>query len=256
MEIKHELNLKTAIARKVIFSKGERGFHWHEKSEIVICKSKSFSILIDGINYELSADDIAFISDRTVHKFSIDSDDTEMVIIQLSSELLLKTGEIYKPLKPFIKKEEVMAIPGLYKKLESIFDILIEEEAPEEKDYFTLSMYSSLYFLLMRYFPWEEKGKSAKKEVDDFYKTVEYINNHFTENITVLSIAKQFYTDRGRLSKIFLKYSGMSLNDYINSLRLAKAGSLIEKGMKITEAALESGFQSLKTYNNVKKRRS
>mgnify|MGYP006360708079 CR=1 FL=1 len=48
----------------------------------------------------------------------------------------------------------------------------------------------------------------------------------------------------------------MSLNDYINSLRLAKAGSLIEKGMKITEAALESGFQSLKTYNNVKKRRS
>ncbi len=255
MKIQYERNLKTAIARILHFAKGDKSFHWHEKNEIVINMDKSFSILIDGVNFTLEKGDIAVIGDRIVHKFSIPEEKASATIIQFSNELLLKTGKAYKPLKPLIKSEEITKINGLSEKLESIVKILISEESPEdEKDFFTLSMYSSFYFLLMRYFSAEEKGKTAKKETDDFYKLVEYVNSHFTENITVQSIAKEFYMDRGRLSKLFLKYSGITLNNYINSLRLTHAGKLIEEGMKITEAALESGFQSLKTYNNVKKK--
>ena len=203
----------------------------------------------------MSKGDIAVIGDRTVHKFNISEENTLITVIQFSSELLLKTGEVYKPLKPFIKKEEILNTEGLSKKLENITEIILSEPTGEsETDFFILSMYSFLYFLLMRYFSAEEKGKTAKKEVDDFYRIVEYVNCHFTENITVRSIANEFYSDRGRISGLFLKYSGMTLNSYINSLRLTCASKLIENGMKITEAALESGFQSLRTYNNVKNR--
>ena len=80
---------------------------------------------------------------------------------------------------------------------------------------------------------------------------MKYVNEHFKEDITVKSIAETLYMDRGRLSRLFLKYSGISLNDYINTLRLTEAVRLIDAGLKITDAALESGFQTVRTFNNV-----
>ena len=60
--------------------------------------------------------------------------------------------------------------------------------------------------------------------------------------------------DRGRLSKLFTKYAGMKLTQYINRLRISAAIQLIENGMGVTEAAYESGFQSIRTFNDVYKK--
>jgi AraC-like DNA-binding protein len=46
----------------------------------------------------------------------------------------------------------------------------------------------------------------------------------------------------------------MSLNSYINTLRIAKAAALIRGGAPITEAALEAGFQSVRTFHDVYRR--
>jgi transcriptional regulator GlxA family with amidase domain len=46
----------------------------------------------------------------------------------------------------------------------------------------------------------------------------------------------------------------MSLNEYIYSLRIKKANYLMKQGCSITEAALCSGFQSVRTFNNTYKK--
>lgn len=103
-------------------------------------------------------------------------------------------------------------------------------------------------------FPISETDNSNKKEKQDFYRTVNYINDHFTENITIQSLSKELFIDRGRLSKVFLKYAGTSLSTYISTLRINRATQLIENGYGITVAALESGFQSVRTFNDVYKK--
>ena len=114
-------------------------------------------------------------------------------------------------------------------------------------------MFSALYFLLMSRFTLEDNS-SLKKEKREFYKTVEYANEHFKEGLTIQEIAKKLYIDRGRLSQLFLKYSGVSLTDYLNTLRVAHAAGLIKSGATITAAALESGFRSVRTFNEVYRR--
>ena len=82
---------------------------------------------------------------------------------------------------------------------------------------------------------------------------VEYINEHFKEEISVSSISNELYLSRGRLADVFKKYSGVSITEYINSLRINNANYMLMHGSTATEAALESGFASVRTFNNVYK---
>lgn len=83
---------------------------------------------------------------------------------------------------------------------------------------------------------------------------MEFINAHFSENITAIEIGKQLYMDRKKLSEIFLKFSGVKINLYINQLRISKANELMRNGSPITVAAMESGFQSVRSFNDIYKK--
>ena len=50
---------------------------------------------------------------------------------------------------------------------------------------------------------------------------------------------------------MFRKYAGTDLNEYINSLRIKQVNQMLLQGCRITEAATESGFQSIRTFNNL-----
>ncbi len=115
------------------------------------------------------------------------------------------------------------------------------------------SVISSIYFLLMRYFPAEEGSATKKNDRKDFYKIAEYVNEHFKEEINISIIANKLYMSRGRLASLFSKYAGTGLNEYINALRIKNANQLLGEGKLVTEAAIESGFQSIRTFNNAYK---
>lgn len=257
MEIKHEQNRLKMSAYIKHWDSGEHTFHWHEKTEIVRCLNNPFSILMDGTKYALEKGDICVIGGQTVHKFILPEDDTYIAILQFPNEILLKSDIEIFPVKPLIKTEELEKHPSTLASLEALIDILMKDGCvgKENNDEFINHMYAGLYFLLMRDFGIEEAtAKKEKKEKNEFYGIVNYVGTHFCENINVQSVANALFMDRGRLSKLFLKYAGVSLNSYINSLRIANVKKLTDEGMTVTSAALESGFGSLRTYNNVKKK--
>ena len=116
------------------------------------------------------------------------------------------------------------------------------------------SLFSALYFLLARHFSLTELGVGEEKERQEFHRIVSYVNEHYTEPVTVGSIASALYIDRGKLSRLFLSYAGQPLTAYITALRLARAAQLLRDGASVTVAALESGFQSVRTFHDVYRR--
>ena len=257
MEIKHEQNEMKTSAYIRHWNKGEHAFHWHEKIEIVRCLDNPFSILMDGVNHTLTKGDICVIGAQTVHKFILPHDDTHISILQFPNEILLKSDAKIRPVRPLITMNELKEHPETLVSLDTLFDILSRCGCVEKdrNDEFVNHMYAGLYCLLMRDFEnVETTARKDKKEKNEFYSVVNYVSEHFRENINVQSIANTLYMDRGRLSKLFLKYAGVSLNSYINSLRISHVKKLTDGGMTVTSAALESGFGSLRTYNNVKKK--
>ena len=85
------------------------------------------------------------------------------------------------------------------------------------------------------------------------FSMVEYINNHYKEDLNLNSLSSALYMSRNKVSDLFKTYAGISVNDYINTLRIRSANSLLKDGVSISEAAFSSGFGCIRTFNNVYK---
>lgn len=83
-------------------------------------------------------------------------------------------------------------------------------------------------------------------------KIVEYVARHFSEPITVPDIAKVIGMNPDTATKVFGKFCGMTLIQYINQHRILHAQSLLAStDMKIPDVAQASGFQSASHFHAV-----
>lgn len=82
-----------------------------------------------------------------------------------------------------------------------------------------------------------------------YQKAVQYVQEHFSSNISVASMASFIGIDRSYLYKLFMKSGNISPQQFIISYRLKIAAYLIkEENLSITEAAFTCGFQSLSLF--------
>lgn len=231
-------------------------FHWHEKIEICQIFTEGCSFYIDGEIVKTSPGDIVVMGEYEIHKFFIDEVGAKIRLCQFPVNILLNSGAVVKPLKKHITNNELVKVPALCETINSIFDLMEQEsDNPEITDNtYIRHLSASLYFLLMRHFEAANPPNNMKSDRQEFYKITEYINAHYTEDINVENISGKLFIPRGKLSKIFLKYAETDVNTYINSLRVNMVNGLLENGESITDAALSSGFQSMRTFNNTYKK--
>jgi AraC-like DNA-binding protein len=255
MEIKQEISKYEIVCHTRKFDKIVHILHWHDRYEFCQVLTNDLRVIIEGKEICASVGDIIAINERVVHQFIIDNDNTLVRICQLPMKLLLNFKSTVKPLKAHITVEEISGIPELSEKINKLFDMMEQEEKAGlvPNDPFLQSMASSVYFLLERYFSETYSIFSEERERQEFYQVIEYVNAHFKEDITVEAISKSLYISRGRLASSFKKYAGEGVSEYINKLRIKNANFMLSQGASITEASMESGFRSIRTFNNVYK---
>ncbi|MBQ8249776.1 MAG: helix-turn-helix domain-containing protein [Clostridia bacterium] len=236
-------------------TKWDHYFHWHENFEILRIINKSSKFLIDGQSVEADPGDIVVINRRSVHLFMIEDTDVKILIMQFPVKSLLALEAGLPNIKTHITKEELHAIPEVERLVDACID-RITKEAPLDvgvKNPYLFSLVNCLYFTLAKHFPSVADSRSGASRL--FFDAVDYINEHFTdEDITVESVAKQLYVSREKISGEFLKYSGVSLKNYICSLRIKKVNLLLDEGFDIGTAAMKCGFNNLRTFNYTYKR--
>lgn len=79
-----------------------------------------------------------------------------------------------------------------------------------------------------------------------------YLNDRFKSDITLSSITEEFGYNKSYISRYFKSCFGVGINQYLTSIRLKNALMLInERKHSVTAAALESGFNSMRTFYRV-----
>lgn len=79
---------------------------------------------------------------------------------------------------------------------------------------------------------------------------LKYIDNNLYDNIKVEDIANYFHFDRSYLTRVFKKYTGLSLVEYINERKILKSlKQVINSDDKILKIALSNGFNSLEYFS-------
>lgn len=83
-------------------------------------------------------------------------------------------------------------------------------------------------------------------------KAVEYINEHYTENITLADAANYVALSSGYFSSMFKQYTGEKFIDYLSKLRINKAIDLLtNSNIKITAIANLVGYKDAQYFHRV-----
>ncbi len=83
---------------------------------------------------------------------------------------------------------------------------------------------------------------------------IEYIENNFTDRITLDEISKRSAMSKNSFCALFHKLTGHSFNSYLNICRIKKATEYIKDGYKITAIYGLCGYSDFSTfYRNFKK---
>ncbi len=96
--------------------------------------------------------------------------------------------------------------------------------------------------------------KPKNKNVLIIADILEYIDNHYMDKITLESLSSTFGYNKTYFSRLFNQHIGMSVNNYINMVRLDYFEKLYDdsKCDNITELVFDCGFSSLATFYRVR----
>ena len=98
----------------------------------------------------------------------------------------------------------------------------------------------------------ERKENRSDKLV---YLAKRYINEHYTEKLTLSDIADHLRISSGHLSTTFSRYMNLTISDYIAQVKIEHAKELIDSGQYlIYEIAGQLGFDNAYYFSKVFKK--
>ena len=98
----------------------------------------------------------------------------------------------------------------------------------------------------------EYRQKTENSNIDEIIK---YIDEHFTDDITLMLLSKKFYIKQSYLSGLFKKKTGMNYLQYLTEKRIEKAKILlVNTNMAVYEIALETGYSDPKYFSQLFRR--
>lgn len=237
----------------------ERSFHYHDFDKIVVMVSGKVDYTVEDVTYPLSPGNILLIRNHSIHRALIDvSEPYDRVIIYLDPDFFEKTFPAARLTECFETAERsgnCLLLPDktTYAELNQILQSY--ETAAEDRrtgaDAMRDTYLAQMMILINRI---SAEGETAGAGTSALYdekitKAVTYINEHFSEEISVESLAAEVYLSKYHFMRLFKAQTGETVHAYIRQKRLLYAARLIRGGTPAIEAARESGFADYSTFS-------
>lgn len=231
--------------------------HWHRSIEISYTVSGTIDdYYIDGKHYTTKPGDILIINSYSIHGADVDYQPDR---ISLS---LLFPKEFIKPLireigsYRFVNPSEYCDTPKReqsYQELKICFQQLAEYALQEVSDINNLEILSRTYHILhilLKYFTVKATDTPAfieHKQFSYLNAITAYIEENYKEELSLPLIASYVHLSEGHLIRLFKKYMGITILQYISSVRLQHAyQQLINSDDNLETIAYEAGFPNKK----------
>lgn len=246
-----------------IYSKVNFNFraHWHTEFELVYVESGSIYISINNDKRMLFKGDMAICTSGDIHYYESTNCSSNILLLVFKPEFFGLPANWPAPhylASSFFKNNEID-----YKILNRIKTLLYQilGEMQKKNISYELFIKASIIELcasIIRYIPKNNLLATSSTKVFSKQKIIQdiivYIENNFTEDISLQNLADEFNINSFNLSKSFNSITGCNLKTYINSLRVSKAESLISNTKKpLIDIAVECGFNSIRTFNRAYK---
>lgn len=253
------------------FDWGERYFdinmefqHLHPCYELLILMAPKAQHLIAGVPYDIAEGDIVLLPPSVLHKsiYPKGAPSRRIVIDFMLPKELFGMPEAYQPLLDVFNAQvpifrfDAPVRKRLFAHLNELFAMThTPAYQGTETDHLMVHMkfMEFLYDLKAvsahnNYVPHNESQQRDHK----IYEIAAYIHAHFEEELSLSSLAAQFYLSPSYLSHQFRRVTNFTLTNYIQITRVKNAQYLLQTtDTGISRIAQNCGFQSFSQFNRI-----
>lgn len=228
---------------------------YHKEYEIHYIKKGSGYYFIKNRKYPFTHNNLVIIKSEEIHRF-----------ISSTSSMYVEKGSLYFSPSLINKNRKMKEImensPHIVKLgereatlIEIIFRSIIVEIGRKEIHWEEIVDYEIMTFMLLL------KRCSARKNPAPRHNSkiesiMEYIEKHFSEDISLSDIAKKFFISESYLAHLFKKETGMPLKQYILQRRIMEAKKILTENpdIKVYAVANKVGFTDFALFNRAFKK--
>ena len=217
--------------------------HFHNHHELYFLESGKTTYLIGNEVYFLEPGDFSFIPRGIYHQTdNSESVNIERILLVFDDDFV---GEEYmKYVYMLTESKHIKILPNELYRFRELFQSMEEEcrARPEEYREMQKLYLRQLLILISRY-----RQKQVSAPVSETRRIIQdatkYISTDYAQPLTLDTLSKKYAISPGYFSKLFKKITGVGLNDYITTSRIAAARKRLSvKGAKVTQVAMECGF--------------
>ncbi len=240
--------------------------HFHDSYEIYFLLEGERYYFIDKEIFHVNSGSLVLINREQLHKTSTGSNASHERIVLLLSASLFRSFFIDLGLPdPDLFFNTHYGIIELQKEDQqvaiSIFSAIFDE-IQKKNDRYELMVklkVTELMILIHRYCKasisndTSEKWKPVKHS--KVQEIVEYLSEHYETNESLDKIAQKHYISKSYLCRIFREITGLTVNEYINLIRIKKAKRMLKSSQySITEISVNLGYASITYFERVFKK--
>ena len=216
--------------------------HMHRHHELIHVKSGELILTMNGRDETISQGEYGWIPSNYIHSYRTPTSSVVDVCIFSEDHVPLFAKEIREKKADKVKftcRDSVMRFADQ--------ELFVTEKLP---DLYTLkaALYAVLGELLSQV---TFTNATAKNEIL-MDRIVRYVADNYTDNITLKSAAKELGYEEHYLSRCFHNTVPMHFSKYVNLFRVDAATTLLQHtDLSISDIAMQSGFQSIRSFNRV-----
>lgn len=232
-EIRFEIDCDTSLT------------HFHETLEILYVLSGRISVIMAGNSFTLNSEDFVVFNPYEHHDLYQEAG-SHLLSVYISAPIVRMADIGLIRCCSQLQREQGDYFPLIRAKLAMLYKNGTDQVA-DRKLYILSEIYGLLAILKQQF---QAQGNQVMvPEKGILYKILQYTAEHYSEDITLQSVADAIFLSRGHLSRVFQKEMGMPFSEYLRTLRLNKAARLLlSTELPVTDIALECGFSNTNTF--------
>jgi len=231
--------------------------HFHNNHQMIFVISGRILIEFNQSRvYEAGPDSLVFISNLEEHSTKILEEPYERYNLMLVPSGLDRVIKDSLLLSVFRNRPatfcNVFDVSSISKKVNDIFSSLYSEAANNNIDDFSVAMMGCLlYELIVNVYRNNQADfPSFSKDIPpQIYKIRKYIDNNFSQPISLNELAKDNYISTSYMSHCFKRLTGYSPMQYMQLNRLSYSRSMLSNvDLTVSEIAYRSGFSDVNNF--------
>ncbi len=235
--------------------------HWHKQMEIIyVIKGKMTLRLNDNLT-EGIAGDFIFIAPETVHYIKSGNEPLEFKSLVFNLRILSGSSDDFcqnKVTQPLIShhmkiSDKIMRDDKNYDEIKNCF-FALAECWNNKKNFYQLEakyLMFKFFYQILSGGHYSQISLESNKLTAAVKSAITYIQNNFGCELTTGSISKYVHYNEYYFMRIFKKYTGRTIVEYITEYRLEKAKELLQKDdLTIEKIAYQVGFSATSYFSS------